>query len=75
MGSMIERYRCPYCQGITDVELARLLADGETDLRGRIDERQKLKLDLPGRLIIACDACGREFVIAPSGPGEMRNHR
>jgi len=72
---MIERYRCPYCRGANDVELARLLEEGETDLRGRIGDRQKLKLDLPARLIVACDTCGRDFVIVPSGPGEIRNHR
>jgi len=70
MGPMIERYRCPYCSGITEVALSRLLAEGETDLRGKIGERQKLKLDLPGRLLVTCDACGREFVITPVGAGD-----
>jgi len=71
MGPMIERYRCPYCSGITEVALSRLLAEGETDLRGKIAERQKLKLDLPRRLLIACVACGREFVITPVGAGDL----
>ena len=68
---MIERYRCPYCQAVNDVALARLLAEGETDLRGTINDRQKFKLDLPARLMITCDACGREFVITPTAPGEI----
>ena len=71
---MIERYRCPHCRGINEVELARLLADGETDLRGTIGDRQKLKLDLPARIVVTCEACGREFVIVPGGPGEAHNH-
>jgi len=71
---MIERYRCPFCRRTNEVELARLLADGETDVRGTVGEKQKLKLDLPGRILITCEACGREFVIAPGGPREMHNH-
>jgi hypothetical protein len=72
---MVERFRCPYCRAPNELELARLLADGETDLRGTIADRQKLKLDMPGRLLVVCDACGREFVIVPAGPGEPQNHR
>ena len=72
---MIERHSCPYCQGVNEVDLARLLGEGETDLRGKIDDRQKLKLDLPRRLIVCCDTCGREFVIIPAGSNEIRNIR
>ncbi len=68
---MIERYRCPYCQGVSEVELARLLAEGETDLRGAVADSQKLKLDLPKRLIITCDQCGREYIIMPVGSGPI----
>jgi hypothetical protein len=75
MGPMIERYRCPYCRGVSEMALSRVLQDGETDVRGQIDERQKLKLDLPGRLLITCDACGREFIITPAGPGDIPNNR
>lgn len=71
---MIERYRCPFCHVVNGVELARLLEEGETDLRGKIKERQKLKLGLPARLVIACESCGREFVIMPSGTGPPNNH-
>jgi len=73
MVPMIERYRCPFCQGISEVGLARLLEEGETDLRGKIKERQKLKLNLPDRLVICCDACGREYVIVPAGPSDLMN--
>jgi len=66
---MIERYRCPFCHQSNNVELARLLEEGETDLRGKIKDRQRLKLDLPGRLMINCEGCGREFIIVPAGPG------
>ena len=72
MVPMIERYRCPFCRQINGVTLARVLEDGETDLRGKIKEQQKLKLDLPARLVIACEGCGREFIIMPSGP--VNNH-
>ncbi|MFC1475690.1 hypothetical protein ACFLQW_01655 [Candidatus Zixiibacteriota bacterium] len=71
---MIERYSCPFCRHVNGVALARILEDGETDLRGKIKDRQKLKLELPARLVIACEACGREFVITPSGPGPVNNH-
>jgi hypothetical protein len=71
---MIERYSCPFCHRSNGVDLARLLAEGETDLRGKIKDRQKLKLDLPARLILACEGCGREFVIMPAGAREVNNH-
>ena len=62
---MFESYRCPFCQKTVDVDLARELDRGETDLRERIDPRQNLKLDLPKRLLVACTHCSRQFVIEP----------
>ncbi len=71
ISAMFEQYRCPYCEQVNNIELARVLAEGETDLRGRIDERQQLKLDLPARLLIICESCGREFIIKSSSPSSQ----
>ncbi len=68
ISAMFEQYRCPYCEQVNNLELARVLAEGETDLRGKIDEMQQLKLDLPARLLIICEMCGREFIIKSAGP-------
>ena len=62
---MFESYKCPFCQKTVDVDLARELENGQTDLRGRIDRRQNLKLDLPKRLLVGCTHCHRQFVIQP----------
>ena len=62
---MRENYRCPHCQQVTEVDLTQELERGQTDLRGVIDNRQNLKLDLPKRLLVVCAHCTREFVIHP----------
>lgn len=62
---MFESYRCPFCQTTVDVDLAQELERGQTDLRGSIDHRQNLKLDLPRRLLVMCTHCTRQFVIQP----------
>jgi hypothetical protein len=62
---MFDSYRCPFCQKSVDIDLANELDRGQTDLRGSIDDRQNLKLDLPKRLLVTCTHCGRQFVIQP----------
>lgn len=62
---MFESYKCPFCQNAAEIDLARELERGQTDLRGRIDNRQNLKLDLPKRLLVACTHCSRQFIIQP----------
>ncbi|HUU45396.1 MAG TPA: hypothetical protein VM118_06645 [Acidobacteriota bacterium] len=64
---MFEPYLCPHCGKAAEIDLQRELEAGETDLRRSIDGRQNLKLDLPKRLLVICNHCGRQMVIHPSG--------
>ena len=65
MNSMPETFKCPHCGKDAQVDLARELERGETDLRRSIDGRQNLKLDLPKRLLVMCNHCQRQMVIQP----------
>ena len=63
--TVLESYRCPHCGKQAEIDLARELENGETDLGSTIDGRQNLKLDLPKRLLVHCNHCQRLMVIHP----------